>query len=210
MVAVNIELKESPNKELAAYAAALSPPRRPALHTAISDTMAYGIRSHLDGAAGTRHKTANKLGADPTNYIKNKAVGNTKGEADADSARVIIHSDPSINFDARGLARAWQPLTIRPREKEWLTIPVHAISYGKRIKDLPAGMKVFRPVQKGGTGKRNVLAAIVDGKFTPLYALSKGVAIPQDSGLLPQKPSLLKMASNAVIGFLKNERSTGK
>ena len=154
-------------------------------------------------ATPSRHNTATRLGAKPSGFIYPLAFNQTTHNADADAARVIIESDKANNFDARAFRRAWGPLTIVPTEKQALTIPIHAISYGRPVAQLPAKFKpLFRPKNKQGK-KMNILAATINGVMTPLYALVKKVTIPQDPGLLPTEAELTQTAASKIVGFLR-------
>lgn len=124
--------------------------------------------------AATRHETASRLGAAPTNHFAQaaeKVASPAALEADADAATLTI-SHP-------GFSRAFRNVVIAPRSAKALAIPVHAISYGKRAAELWDRLSLFIP-----KGKR-VIAATLGGVVTPLYILCKSVTQKQDRTLLP-------------------------
>ena len=207
---MRLELSNAAPPKLAAWMKTLDTPGRKELHEEIAEGLWQLVRNHLNNAAPSRHNTANKLNATPTGFLR-IAFNNTEREADAGSAAVVINSDPANNFDARALMRTRGPLRITPKEKKWLTIPIHALSYGRRVADLPSSLKIFRFPKKGGHGeKSNVIGAKMDGKLVGLYALSRGVTVPQDEGLLPSKSEMLNDAKNSVVGALDNARKKAR
>ena len=79
-------------------------------------------------------------------------------------------------MDVAGASRAYHDVTILPRWKRALTIPIHASAYGRQAKDIEG---LFRPKNK------NILAKVVNGELVPIFALVKRAFQPQDSTLLP-------------------------
>jgi len=208
MTFTTIDLTQSKNAKLAEYIKALAPERRARMHERISISLWGLVRNHFQRYAPRNHKTATRLGATPTGFIYPLAFNNTTRESDASGAAVVIRSDPANNFDARALRRAYGPLTIKPRNKKALTIPVHPLAYGRSVADLPASLALFRPRKKGGE-KSNVLAANIDGKVTPLYVLVRSATIPQDETLLPTNEEVAANAARAVAGFLRKRKAFG-
>ena len=204
MELAKLELTQSRNPRLAEWSEKLSPGQRSRMHTYISVGLWGKVRNHLQNAAPSRHNTASRLGATPTGFLYPLAYNNTTREADASAAAVVISSDPANNFDANALRRARGPLRITPKKKKALTIPIHALSYGRSVADLPSSLAIFRIPKKGGHGeKSNVLGAKIDGKLVGLYALSQGVTVPQDEGLLPTDAELLESAAGTVLRYLQ-------
>lgn len=83
-------------------------------------------RDHLIEQAKGRHKTANRLGAQPTDHLLLAAESqNLKGMSDAGGVTIGITSP--------GIGRAFHPLDIKPSAgKKYLTIPATAEAYGRR------------------------------------------------------------------------------
>lgn len=146
------------------------------LHRAIGRGALELTRDYLTALGETRHRTAEALGAEPTNYF-DKAAKNTSMTSDAESATVSVR--------APGITRSARAITIRPTDgREWLTLPLTGAAYGHTVSQVERtlGVKLFRPVRKGakstgyhattrGTGghtfkeedKMNVLASAVPG-----------------------------------------------
>jgi len=195
MMLFEVSLQQSASANLAKLAQGFSRERRGELHNAVGDSVGNLITAHLDMYAGSHHATANRLGATPTRYI-NKAAQNTSHAADDTGATIVIKS--SGDFDARGMHRARRDLEIKPREKQWLTIPLHALAYGRRVKDVKAeGIAIFRP--KG----KNILATSKDGELIALYALVKSARVPRDPDLLPDDDAIKATAGLGIKNFIK-------
>ena len=136
-------------------------------------------RSHIATAAQTRHKTATRLGASPTQYLLNKA---SSVEAIGAPGRVLLSVSGEI------FKRTFEPVTVSAVNAKMLTIPIAAESYGKRAGEFG---KLF--VFTAKTGKQSsFLARKVDGKMEFLFLLKKTVVLPQDRGLLPSEEDIFK------------------
>lgn len=168
------------------------------------------VADHLARASVTRHKVADRLGARHTKFLEfAPARGQLKGESaytgqkkpytevdniQNDGVEVVIGNTP-------GLRRAFAPITIQPVKANALTIPLHKVSYAKRVADLRIeGIKVFRPkgtnilADTQGKGKR--------AKIRPLYALVKRTTLPQDAGLLPKDSEIAEWAKDSIEAFI--------
>lgn len=145
-------------------------------------SLAELVRGTLTRAAASRHKTAGRLGAEPTRRLET-AAGRVEGEATDAGCRVTVRGCP-------GLSRAYRDLEIRPVRRRALTIPVDALVYGRDAAWAAARYGgLFRPLPKGGREggeRRNVLMAVVDGAPRALFALVRRAVVPRDPGLLPQ------------------------
>ncbi len=130
------------------------------------------LRRHITRVGQTRHTTANRLGATPTRHFQGKKVW----PAVADGATA------SVPIAIPGIRRAFGPLTIRPRNKQALTIPMHPESYGKTVQDMrKAGWAIFRP-----KGKRVLWGYhLPTGKRILAYRLVPSVTLNHDPTLLP-------------------------
>lgn len=178
-------------------------------------------RDYLLEIAPETHKTASKLGAEPTGHLE-RAAENVTSRADADAAYVGVTSP--------GITRAFHDLTITGHP--WLTIPAHKLAYGRRAKSLERllGVRLFRPLKKGarakastlshgpgaqkdkGASHRNkqfaesdrarALAARVGGKLTVFYTLASQVHQRQDRTLLPSDAGYQREASMAGAEYI--------
>jgi hypothetical protein len=136
-------------------------------------------RAHIITAAQTRHTTATRLGATPTQYLLSKA---SSVEAIGSPGRVLLSVSGAI------FKRTFQPVTVSAVNAKMLTIPVAAESYGKRAGEFG---KLFVYQSKGGSGP--AFLAQKDGKTMKfLFLLKRSVVLPQDRGLLPSEEDLFR------------------
>lgn len=136
-------------------------------------------RAHITTAAQTRHTTANRLGATPTQYLLNKAAS---VEAIGSPGRVLLSVSGEI------FKRTFQPVTVTAVNAKMLTIPVAAESYGKRAGEFS---DLFVYQSKGGSGP--AFLARREGKTMKfLFLLKRSVVLPQDRGLLPSEEDIFK------------------
>lgn len=160
----------------------LDPGARAELHREIAAEISETVRDHLRSYALSHHKRATELGARPTGNLEDAKV---EAFSDSDGATVTVA--------ALGIRRALGPLEIRPKNKQALTIPVAAISYGRSVAYLKAhGIDVFRP--KG----KDYLAYKENPKSqfsTVIYILAKRATLKHEPNLLPREEEL---AANAV------------
>ena len=172
---VRITYTPAPFGRIAQLVNALGPAGRKELNDAASAQLFADVRAHLRGYAASHHGSSNKLGATPTGHLE-RAASTMQHDSDADSATVSISSP--------GIRRVWGALTIRPTKARALTIPIHAIAYGRRVGEVARTYRIYR--LKG----TDVLAADVNGAMTPLYVLKAAVTLPQDRALLPSDAAL--------------------
>jgi hypothetical protein len=160
---------------IAALARSLGPEDRRTLNESAARQLRTDIRAHLRSEASRRHGTAQRLGAQPTGHLE-KAAQSTGWSADAEAATVTVSSP--------GITRVFHPLKIEPKRARKLTIPVHALGYGRPASEVSAAHRLFRP--KG----KDYLMAKIDGRPTVVYLLRKAVMVPQDRSLLPSDEAL--------------------
>ena len=170
----------------------LEPTARAELHAEIAAEISETVRDHLRSYALAHHKTAHGLGARPTGNLEDAKVESSSGE---DGATVTVA--------ALGIRRALGPLTITPRFKQALTIPVAAIAYGRSVAYLKShGIDVFRP--KG----KNYLAYKENPKSqfsTVIYILAKKATLKHEPELLPGGDELTKNAVEAARYYVMEE-----
>ena len=171
----------------------LEPSARAELHREIATEIQQTVPKHLRGYARSHHKTARDLGADLTGNLEDAAARGVEAFSDSDGATVTVA--------AKGIRRALGPLEISPKNKQALTIPVAAISYGRKVSYLEShGINVFRPKGKNylatteGKGK--------DAKVVPLYVLAKRATLKHEPDLLPRKEELAANALEAARDYI--------
>ena len=156
----------------------------------IADRVENLVRRHLLRIVPAHHIWATKLGAQPTGHLEKGARATTATHG-TDFAEVAI--------PIPGISRAFHNLSIVPKNKAALTIPIAAASYGHRVSELRGiGWAIFRP--KG----KDVLMGTPQGggEAVPLYLLKKRVEQRQDRTLLPSDAEIAAEASRAIMGML--------
>ena len=184
-ITVNID-----TPQLDAISRRLEPSSRAELHREIAAEISETVRGHLRRYARAHHATASRLGARPTGNLEDARV-----DAASDS------SGATVTVAALGIRRALGPVTIRPRTKAALTIPVAALAYGRSVAYLKShGYNIFRPKGKNflatteGKGK--------DAKIVPLYILAKQATLKHEPDLLPTRETLTANALEAARYYL--------
>lgn len=149
------------------------------------------ILDKLDSDLSNRHSTADRLGAAPTNHWDNP---------ESYVRLVSSHASADVTLSRPGITRAIKDVTIRPRQASALTIPVAALSYGRRVSEVERllGKPLFRP--KG----TNILAASRDdGALEPLYILASSVFQKRDPSMLPSEDEIQKAVTAAAINAIE-------
>lgn len=194
---ISIEIPEA----LQRFSRLVKPAGRRMLFSAAGNAVSNLINAHLKRIAPTRHRSANRLGATPTGHLEQRPTFH----ATSNYAEVVIPI-PGIN-------RAFKDLTITPKDAPFLTLPLNAVSYGKRAATVRSlGYVLFRPPAKGAhkaDGKRydrykDLLMGVPQGggEAVPLYLLKKRVEQRQDRTLLPSDAEIAKAASGAIMDML--------
>lgn len=153
-------------------------------------------RDYLIGIAGERHGSAEKLGGTPTGFLA-KAAENTSFHAGKNGVRVTIKSP--------GISRVAHDVTIVPTGgRQWLTIPIAGISYGKTVSQIEGQFgRLFRPWRKSEKGVRaHVLAAKIPDGLKFLFALTKSVTQKQDRTLLPSDKAYMNSTIEGARNYL--------
>lgn len=182
-------------------------------------------RDHIRKAAPSRHKTANRLGATPTNYLAKRA---DTVESSVSGTLVMVAVYGAI------FARVDGSKTVRARPKKALTIPATAAAYGRRAKEI-GGLRlvVFLDAKKAALAKvkggpKTGTVFMRKKIFGPaklstvrwqrwrekkglsndppeikvFYWLKKQVTLPQDRGLLPADAELLDAVEDGARAYL--------
>ncbi|MES2706400.1 MAG: hypothetical protein V4726_07335 [Verrucomicrobiota bacterium] len=180
-------------------------PDRRAMHEYMAQFVGRLTTEDLEDEVGTKHKTANALGAEPTHFFA-KAAGSVKASGTDDGV--------TMTMQRAGLSRAFFTYHLRPIRSRLLTIPIKKESYGKRareFKDLKwrtftkedkaagktdtAGLVLGRPAEEKG------------GMFIALFAGTKKATVPQDRKILPSDEEWLKAAGIGLTAYLKAKLS---
>ncbi len=172
---------------------------RTQLHAALAVDMVTFTRDFL--TADSRHATAQRLGAQPTGF---RARSAKYLEADSDAEAAIMRIPRST-----GLGRAFGDVVIVPGAgRTYLTIPGCAETYGKVLRDFPAGAFKFaifhghRPfpalvwAEDGGTHRKGDVA----------WWLRRSVTQKQDRSLLPSDAAYLEIARQRSVLYIASLR----
>lgn len=206
MINLEIQVDDQATPALADLMHRLSEPTQlREFHRLLALDLAEATRRHIRDAARTRHRTRERLGlpASSGGYLARAAE---TVEAVGDDEGVSLRVAGAIFRRVNG------PVTVRPREKKYLTIPVHPEALGRRADELwwPA-KPVTRP--RGGRRRRMIQGLVfirsrrgnlllarpnADGTITPYYALKTQVTLPRDAGLLPSAEVLGRVAERAA------------
>jgi hypothetical protein len=193
-ITVTIEAGQT-TAELAAIAAAVG--NREGIHARMAGETERWIKGPdvAGKVSGAQHRTANKLGAAPTQHLE-KAYQDIEGQSDADSARLLVPSHSRLRA-------AFGEYTVRPGPgKKWLTIPITAAAYGKRAGKISGLAFILdREEQTAMLVKRT-------GKtFKPYYLLVRKATIREDATLIPF-PELEEVARLAVGVYIDDALKT--
>lgn len=169
------------------------------------EAMVVGVQEvtaeHLRGLAGTKHDTANRLGAKPTGHLAQAAEKAAVPEAVSVIAGDGVEGEGTLTIRHPGLARAFGDVTIRAKNAGALTIPVNAAAYGRR-----AGEMQDLVLMKNAKGNA-FLARPVDGdskKMEVMYLLVRSVTQKQDRTLLPSQAEWEAAARKGAAAYIQN------
>jgi hypothetical protein len=150
---------------------------------------------HLRDLAGSRHNTADRLGASPTGFLAQAAekVGAADAVTSVADAAVLTINHP-------GMMRAFEDVTITAKAAKALTIPIHRLAYGHRAGEFE-GLFVLGG-KKFDTGK-NILAMKDGDDIIPMFLLVHSVHQPQDRSLLPTDEEWQDAAVEGAENYLR-------
>lgn len=155
--------------------------------------LARVIRNHMRLLASTRHETANRLGATPTNHFRASDVQPPNATS----------SDVSVTVTTPGISRAYHDIDISPVNGSHLTIPLHADAYGISPREFKGNL--FRINKPGSTEKGNVLytSDVLNKKPIAMYALVDTVHQQRDPSLMPTNREMTEEALQGAVAAVK-------
>ena len=162
---------------------------RKLLFSAAANAVSILVRNHLSRLGSWKHTSAERLHAQPTQFLS-KAARGTVHNASENHGEVVIPAP---------MGRAFHDVEIRPRNAACLTIPASAEAYGKRAGTLAAlGWKIWRPK------KRDFLMGTKKGEDPKiLYWLKESVKQSQDRELLPSDAEMHRVAAAAMMAEIR-------
>lgn len=180
---------------LRSFLGSLGPAGRHNLFSAAAAAVCNLVRLHIMKETPKRHTTAAELGAKATGHLE-KAARKTVFTADTEHGEVVI--------PAPGFGRAFHDVEITPTNSRALTIPIHQLAYGKRIRELQAlGWTTFVPKRSEGALMSGLVMGSRDGEVVPLYVLKQRVRQKQDRTLLPSDTEINSTAARAMIAEIQ-------
>lgn len=190
MFGINVNLTAEETSVLGELQRGLSGDRTE-LHSFMAPPIEARTVSWLQGLGGTRHATANALGATPTGFLTS-AAGTVQARGTADGVELAMQS--------AGLSRAFRDYDLRPVRAKYLTIPVRAEAYGKRAREFD--LKPGRATLPDGTAGPLSLGTVgADGSFTAFFRLVKKAHQPADRTLLPGDDDWLAAAEDGAVAW---------
>ncbi len=189
--ALSISIADQISPRLQALFAGLGDDRRHDFNESMGLPVAEATRRYLDGLAGTRHDTANALGATPSGFFA-QAAEKVNLVADAGSATVSI--------DQPGMGRAAHDVDIDASAsgKQALTIPLIAAAYNQRAYAVEG---LFPVAILGGT-ETFLAKEDPDGGLVFWYELVPKVHQEQDRTMLPSDEAIGQAAKEGVLAYV--------
>lgn len=154
------------------------------------------VRDHIGKLAGSRHSTAERLGAKPSNVLNRVHSGVHITDIDDGFAAVSI---PHKMF-----RRAFRDIEITPDNAKALAIPIHAAAYNKAPLTF-SELFVWRNKKNGGGNVAFLARNVGKGskkRLELLYVLKSSVRQKQDRSMLPDDASLQETARQGVSEYL--------
>lgn len=176
-ISLNVDVRDGATAMVRDFIAGLT--NRTQLHEAIATRARTVTRDHLISLAGTRHGSANRLGASPSGHWA-QAAEKTSADFDASSATITV-SHP-------GIGRAFHDVEIYPGAgKKAITIPLIAQAYNLRAASVweSEGLFIVKGKSSKGNGAAVAVKRLPDGTLQPWYLLVPHVHQKQDRTLLP-------------------------
>lgn len=215
MIRVKLSTTDSATPALALLSSSLKDRR--AFHKTLAGLAEDVTRDHIRTAAASRHRTAARLGAQPTNHLTRLSEGI---ESRSDGAGVVMRVPGAI------FRRVLGPVTVQPVRRKWLTIPAQAKAYGRRAGEvgnlrfvkfsenlaalIDGGMsgayRARKPVKKARAAKRRAARkSQAASKLDVVYRLKKKTTLPQDRELLPGDDKYKATAEYAARQFIQDQ-----
>jgi len=155
-------------------------PEETSLLNAISYAGENTVREHLYA----KDRQPNKMGAPKTHYYR---------QAGDSASGAVANSKVIITVKQLGIRQRYYGGTITPKRAKRLTIPLKAISRGKRASE-------FKDLYVRG----KALGRDTGGNFEALYALVKSVTQRPDKAVLPEAYKMLESANEAVLNWMES------
>lgn len=148
----------------------------------ISDSLKFTVQRHFQKIyPNSKHYSPNKV-KDGTFTNGQNVIGST-------------------NIQVAGITRAYKNLTIKPRFKRALTIPIHRSAYGKRATEFSDLFVVNKKNGKSFLAQKNAA-----GGITFMYVLAKSAFQKQDKRLMPSDETLANNIFSRINVYLNRTK----
>ncbi len=198
MINIDIRVVDNATPVLNRFVAALTPAGKKRLSKHAALPVREKTREHIRGLAATRHKTAQALGAKPSNILA-RVAGGTRIVSTEDGFAAVAIPHPMFR-------RAFGDVTIRPKDAKALAIPVHASAYNKAPRTF-ADLFVWIKEDENGDRKAFLARNIVRGRGKQLrlmYLLRTGsITQAQDRSMLPTDEEWTTAARIGALRYIK-------
>lgn len=186
-VGIHIRIDGTAGELLDRLLAQLGDAGKRTMEEAAAKSVAAMVRKHLFALGNTRHATAGKLGAAPTNVIGRTAENVAVRQGDGGTEVVVPH--PLF-------WRAFGDVAIRPKNAKALAIPVSGAAYDKAPRS-------FTDLFVWKSKKGNKFLARRNGeRLSLLYLLKDGVTQRKDPSLLPTMDELSEAGKQGIAGLI--------
>lgn len=159
----------------------------------MSAAAAYGVllkvKPHVVRIARRRHATSDALGASHTQHMEQGANDIQRVDGNAISIPIL------------GFARVFGDVHVTPRRARALTIPVNAVSYGRRAADMGqfGYGELFTKSTKRGGENGILFGRRADGTVDALYRLVRSATLRKDRSLLPSDEEMAAGARRGIV-----------
>lgn len=192
---ISTEVQDKLSPRLREVVGQLNGPGRVEASEAMGEEVRFTVVEHLRMIADTRHATAQRLGAAPSNFVA--------GAVDAAAAAPIRADEQGVSISMRHpvVARAFRDIPIEAKNASALTIPIHAMAYNRRAGQFPG---IFRLGGRGADVGKNILAIKSgDGSVIPLFLLVRSVTQKQDRSLMPSDDEINTAAARGLTRYIR-------
>ena len=150
---------------------------------AIQDTLRSTVRAHFQAIyPGSKHYNPQKVTNGRTSSTSTTATG-------------------SVNIDVPGVTRAYHDITIRPRIRKFLTIPIHKSAMGKSARDFTGLEEV-----ENRNGNRFLAKRLDNGALAYMFVLKEKVFQKRNRKLMPTDEALAVGIFRRVARLLDNSK----
>ncbi len=197
---IEISIQDNASPRLRALLNSLSGAQTESLHRVMAFGVERLVRRHIRERYATR---GNALGAPSTGFWS-RVIDSTTVQADTAAGTVSISE--------RGAALRYYGGTVRPKNKQWLTIPAAREAHGKRAAEVSGGYSKQQWLfgRRGPYAIAEKVAVNRSGRQTAgrvLFWLVKAATHSPDPGVLP---SLADMAAAAVEAATDHIKRSGQ